>query len=89
MGADKLDADGLQLARNGRDQPAVIAFDVEGHATVLQRAGVAALRLDIGGPARLAPDASSRQAFGGRSASAGAPGRPAGQARQSLEWVKA
>ena len=49
VSADELHVDDLQLVRNGHDQPVVIAFDVEDHATVLQHAGAAVLRLDVSG----------------------------------------
>jgi hypothetical protein len=44
--ADKLHEDDLQLVSNGHDEPVVIAFDVEDHATVLEHAGAAVLCLD-------------------------------------------
>lgn len=49
VGADELHVDDLQLVRNGHDQPVIIAFDVEDHATVLQHAGAAVQRLDVCG----------------------------------------
>jgi hypothetical protein len=47
--ANELDVHHADPVRHRNDEPIVIAFDIEHHAAILEDAGVAVLRLDIGG----------------------------------------